>query len=212
MATRTAAASGALAVAGLQHVELAVLDGELEVLHVAIVLFQARGDLAQLVVDVGHDFLEFEDVDRSANAGDHVFALRVHQELAVKLFRAGGGIAREADAGAAGVAQIAEHHGLHVDRGAEHVVNVVDAAIVLGAIVLPGAEHGIARHDQLLVRVLREVLLGVLLDDLLVFGDDFLQRLGVEIGIELGFLLLLLAIEHFFEGVLRDSSTTLPNI
>ena len=31
----------ALAVAGLQHVQLAFFDGELEVLHVAIVLFEA---------------------------------------------------------------------------------------------------------------------------------------------------------------------------
>ena len=35
--------AGALAVAGLQHVELAILDGELKVLHVAIVLFHAAG-------------------------------------------------------------------------------------------------------------------------------------------------------------------------
>ncbi len=123
-------AAGALAVARLQHVQAAVLDGELEVLHVAIVLFQTRGDFAQLVVDVGLDLLELGDVHRRANAGDHVFALRVHQELAVKLFHAGRGIAREADAGAAGLAQVAEDHGLHVDRGAQHVVDVVDAAIV----------------------------------------------------------------------------------
>ena len=45
-------APGTLAVARLQHVQAAVLDGELEVLHVAIVLFQARGDFAQLVVDL----------------------------------------------------------------------------------------------------------------------------------------------------------------
>ena len=82
-------AAGALAVARLQHVQAAVLDGELEVLHVAIMLFQARGDLAQLVVDLGHDLLELGDVYRGANAGDHVFALRVHQELAVELFHAG---------------------------------------------------------------------------------------------------------------------------
>ena len=36
--------AGALAIAGLQHVELAILDGELEVLHVAVVLFQLPGD------------------------------------------------------------------------------------------------------------------------------------------------------------------------
>ena len=195
---------GALAVAGLQHVELAFLDGELEILHVFVVLFQTRSDFAQLVVHLGHDFLQFEDRNRSADAGDHVFALRVHQELAVEFFRAGGGIAGKADAGAAGVAEIAEDHGLHVDRGAEHVVDIVDAAVVLGAIVLPGAEHGIARHDQLFVRVLRKVALGVLLDDLLVFLDHFLQRLGVEVGIELGFLLLLLGVEHFIESVLWE--------
>ncbi len=54
------------------------------------------------------------------------------------------------------------------------------------------------------MRILREVLLGVLLDDLLVFRDDFLQRLGVEVGVELGFLLLLLAVEHVFERRLGD--------
>ena len=129
--------AGALPITRLQHVELAVLDGELEVLHVAVVFFQPRSDFAQLVVNVGHDLFEFENGNRRAHAGDNVFTLRVHQELAVKFFRADGRIAREADAGAAGVAEIAEHHCLNVDSGSEHVVNVVDAAIVLGAIVLP---------------------------------------------------------------------------
>ena len=41
--------TGALAVAGLQHVELAVFDGELEILHVAIMLFEAGGDFAKLL-------------------------------------------------------------------------------------------------------------------------------------------------------------------
>ena len=139
-----------------------------------------------------------------ADAGDHVFALRVHEELAVELFHAGGGVAGESDAGAAGVAEIAEHHGLHVDGGAEHVIDVVDAAIGLGAVVHPGAEDGVARHDELVVRVLRELLLGVLEDDLLVLGDDFLEGLGVELGVELHLALLLLAVEHFFKCVLGD--------
>ena len=138
-------------------------------------------------------------MDRGANAGDHVLALRIHQEFAVEFFGADGGIAGEAHAGAAGVAQIAEHHGLHVHGGAQHVVDVVDAAIVLGAVVVPGAEHGVARHYQLLVRVLRKVALGVLLDHLLVFRDHFLQRLGVQLGIQLRLFLLLLGVENFLE-------------
>ena len=40
--------AGALAVAGLQHVKLAVFDGELEILHVLVMLFEVRGDLAKL--------------------------------------------------------------------------------------------------------------------------------------------------------------------
>src|SRR5215469_8389970 len=196
--------SGALSVARLQHVELAVLDGELEVLHVAIVLLQSRGDVAQLVVNIGHDLLKFDDRYRRANSRDHVLALRVHQELAVKLLGAERGIAREANAGAAGVTEIPEHHRLHVDRCAEIVGDVVDAAIVLGAVVLPGAEDGVTGHDQLLVRILGEVALGVLFDHLLVLSDHLLQRLGVEFGVELHFALLFLAVENFVEGVLLD--------
>ena len=75
----------ALAVAGLQHVEHAFLHGELEILHVLVVLFEARGDLAKLA-DRRRAFHVFELGDRlrGADAGHHVFALRVHQELAVE--------------------------------------------------------------------------------------------------------------------------------
>ena len=53
--------AGALAVARLQHVELAILDGELKILHVAIVLFHAPVMSLQLLVDLGHGLLEFAD-------------------------------------------------------------------------------------------------------------------------------------------------------
>ncbi len=44
----------------------------------------------------------------------------------------------------------------------------------------------------------------MLLDDLLIFLDHFLERFGIEIGIEPGLFLLLLGIEHFIESMLRD--------
>ena len=59
-------------------------------------------------------------------------------------------------------------------------------------------------ENQLVVGVLRKVALSMLFDNFLVFGDDFLQRLGIEFGIKLHLALLLLAIEYFVELVLFD--------
>ena len=106
-------ARGALAVAGLQHPELAALDGELHVLHVAVVLLQQLRRRDELLEHLRHDRFErrpigagrlargLGDVLRRANAGDDVLALRVDQELAVKLLRAGRRVAGEGDAGRA---------------------------------------------------------------------------------------------------------------
>ena len=138
----------ALAVAGLQHEQLAVLNGELEILHVAIVILQHGGDFAKLGVHRGIPAFQLGDGVRRADAGHHVFALRVFQELAVEFLFAGGGIAREAHAGGGSLAHVAEYHGLHVDRGAQVVGNLVHLAIVLGAVVKPGPEHRVARALQ----------------------------------------------------------------
>ncbi len=63
----------------------------------------------------------------------------------------------------------------------------------------PGAEHGVARHGELLARVLRKRLSGLLLHQLLVFGDDRLQIVGRKIGIELDLGLLLARVEDVIE-------------
>ena len=46
--------AGALAVAGLQHPELALLDRELHVLHVAVVLLEDAVDAHELGIGLGH--------------------------------------------------------------------------------------------------------------------------------------------------------------
>ena len=117
---------------------------------------------------------------------------------------AGGGIAREAHAGAGVIAQVAEDHALHVDGGAEPVVDAVDAAIGLGALVLPTAEDGVARLHELIQRFLREVLAGLFLYQRLVLGDDLLERVGLELVVELDLLLRLDAVEDVLELLLGD--------
>ena len=121
---------GALAVAGLEHVELAALDGELHVLHVAVVVFQRLRDVHKLLVHLRHDLLERLDRLRGADAGDDVLALRVDEVLAVELLLAGGRVAGERNAGAGGVAHVAEDHALDVDGGAPVGRDVVHAAVV----------------------------------------------------------------------------------
>ena len=196
--------TGALAIARLQHVEFAVLDGELEILHVAIVLFQAGGDLVKLAVGRGHQRFQRRDGLRRAHARHHVFALRVHQVLAVEGFLAGGWVAGETHAGGGSIAHVAEDHGLHVHRGAQVIRDVVHLAVVDGAGVEPGAEHGVARHGELLDGFLRKRLAGFLFDQLLVIDDDGLQIFGGQVGVELRFHLLFAAVEHMVEIVLFD--------
>ncbi|MEN3379835.1 MAG: pyruvate, orthophosphate dikinase, partial [Hyphomicrobiales bacterium] len=135
------------------RVDPAALDGEFHVLHVAIMAFQPLGDTPELGIGLRHGGFErrrmraggnarrLGQILRRADAGDHVLALRVDEEFAVKQLLARRGIARERNAGRRGVAHIAEHHGLDVDGGAPALRNAVQAAIRIGARIHPRTEH-----------------------------------------------------------------------
>ena len=101
-----------------------------------------------------------------ADAGHHVLALGVDQEVAVGAVLAGGRVAGEADTGARVVVAVAEHHGLHVDRGAEVVGDALAHPVGDGPGAVPAAEDGLDGAAQLLVGVLRERLAGVRAHDL----------------------------------------------
>src|SRR3989442_13335664 len=119
--------------------------------------FQASSDFAELIVTFRHDLLQFKKRHRRADAGDHIFALRIHQEFAINLLRADCRITREANAGTAGLAKIPEYHCLHIDGGSQQVIDVVNAAVKLRALGGPGAEDGISSHSELFARVLGKV-------------------------------------------------------
>ena len=111
MAICKAALAVRLPRARLEHEELALLHRELDVLHVAVMGFQPGRDARQLGEGLGHRFFHrrafgtarpraaLGDGLRRADAGHHVFALRVDQKFAVERALAGGGIAGEGDAG-----------------------------------------------------------------------------------------------------------------
>ncbi len=192
--------AGALAVARLEHEEAALLDGELEVLHVAELGLERLADRHELVEHVRPDVLELDHLARGAHAGHHILTLCVDEELAVELVLAAGGVAREGHAGAAVVAAVAVDHGLDVDRGAPVVGDVVHAAVGDGAVVAPAAEDGADGAPELGARVVGEVLARALLDRRLELRDEVLEVVGDELGVVSDTLGLL----HRLEALLED--------
>ena len=111
----------------------------------------------QFLVRPGQALRHFVDVQRRANAGDDVFALRVHQELAVELPLAGRRIAREGDAGAGVVAHVAEHHRDDVHAGAEIVGDAVHVPVVDRLLERPRTPHRFDGAPQLRRGIHREI-------------------------------------------------------
>ena len=205
---------GALAVAGLEHPELTALDGELHVLHVAVVFFENPVDAGQFRKALGHRLLHrrlvglgldaglLGDVLRRADARHHVLALGVDKELAVERALAGGGVAGEGDTGGRGVTHVAEHHGLDVDGRAPALGDLVQLAILLGPRNHPGIEHRADRAPELVLRLLREVRAVLVADDLLVDADEMLPVVGLQLGVEVEALLFLVMLQRLLEGVM----------
>ncbi len=202
--------AGALGGAGLQHVQLAALDRELEVLHVLVVLLQLPRVALELRVDLRHVALQRADRLGVAHARDDVLALRIGQVVAVQLPCAGDGVAREGDARAGGVAHVAEHHHLHVYRGAEVVRDALEAAVGLGAVGVPRLEHGVDRLAQLLDGVRGELVPRLFL----IYGEESghqqAQVLGLQLGVGLDPRLLLRLLKRVLELVAVDSLHGLP--
>ena len=174
---------GALAVAGLEHVEFAVLDGEFHVLHILKVVLESVGDGDELIIHLRHLILQVADWARRAHAGDDVLTLCIDEVLAHELLRASGRVAREGHARAGTVAGVAERHLLDVDSGAPLIGDLVHLAVDVRARVIPAAEHSLDRLDELLVRVLREGLVLIVLIDLLEDDNELLEIVGVQIDV-----------------------------
>ena len=136
---------GTLAHAGLEHPELTLLDGELDVAHVAVVILERQEDTFKLLTCglEARSGLEVGDGLGVADAGNDVLALGVDQKVTVELLGAVGRVARKGDAGRRGLALVAKGHGLHVDGGAEVVGNAMLLAVDAGTLVHPAAKDGL---------------------------------------------------------------------
>ena len=190
---------GALAHASLEHPELALLDGELNIAHIAVMVLERQEHALELFTSglEARGGLEVGDGLGVADTGDDVLALGVYQKVTVELLGAVGRVARKGDAGRRGLALVAKGHGLHVDGGAELVGNAMLLAVDAGALVHPAAKDGLDGKAQLELRIMREdglavgnVELGiqggldVVGEDALKGLDELLQVFGRKLGID----------------------------
>ncbi len=190
---------------GLQHPELAGVDRELDVAHVEVVALQRGHDVEQLGVRRGVDLLQVGQRHGVADAGHDVLTLGVLQVVAVDPRPAGGGVPGEAHARAGAGAAVAEHHGLHVDGGAEVLRDALLAAVEHGPLGVPGVEDRPHREVHLVARVLGERASRLLLDQLLVTADQVLEVLVGEVHVLGSAALLLDLVEDRGEGIGADA-------
>ena len=174
---------GPLRRARLEHVQLAALDRELEVLDVAVMALELLPDPPELGVDLGHVGRHLGDLRGGPDAGHDVLALGVGQVLAEEGLLAGIRVPRERDARPGIVAHVAEDHRHDVDRRAQVVGDLLVVAVVDGALAEPAREHGLDGQLELLVRVARELAAGVLADDGLEVAGQRLQVGRGQVGV-----------------------------
>ncbi len=84
---------------GLQHIELALLDGKFEVLHIGIMFFQLQPNRIKLGKNFRHSLFHRLAIavltgglgqwQWCADSGNNIFALRIDQELTVKAVLSG---------------------------------------------------------------------------------------------------------------------------
>ncbi len=201
----------ALAATGLKHPKLPALDGELHILHVAVMGFQLLADREEFLKCLRHQLFHrrlvgagcktcrFSDGLGRADTGDDILALRVDEELAVKLFFTGGGVAGESNACRGGGAEIAEHHGLDVDCRSPVAGDIVQMAVGDGACVHPAGKDSADRAPELDFGILRKGFIQLVFDQFLVARYHMLPLVGGQFRIVFVAEAALLVLKDFLE-------------
>ena len=194
---------GSLAVSGLEHIELALFDGELHILHILVFLFETVCYLYEFIVNLSVGLFELIDLHRGTDTCDDVFALSVHKIFAVQSLFAGGRVTGERNACTGSVAHVAEYHRLDVDCGAPAAGDIVHTTVDDSARVVPAAENGFDRFDELNLRILREIVSLVFFVESLEFSDELLQVFCGELCILSDAPLVFELVDYLFERTLR---------
>ena len=136
---------------GLEHPELTVFNGKLNIHHVCIVILKNLKHVEKLfscLLKCG-DLNQIGNRLSVANTGNNIFTLCINQEIAVALVCSVGRITRESNACCRGLALITENHNLNVDGRTKIIRNLVLLTIENGAIVHPRTKDCLLRKAKL---------------------------------------------------------------
>ena len=175
--------TGALGPSGLQHVQPAALNGELEVLYVSEMTLQRPRHPLQVGIALGHSLLQRRDRFRRPDAGHHVLSLSVEEVLPVEFAFAGRRIPGKRHPGARVLAHVSEDHRHDADRGAHRVGDIVVLPVVDGAPRVPALEHRGHRPPELFHGIFGELLPRFLVDQPFVLPDQVPQRLPGKVDV-----------------------------
>jgi hypothetical protein len=142
---------------------------------------------------------------RRSEARDHVLALGIEQELAVKFLRPGRRIAGKGDARRRRFPHVAKNHGLNSDCGAKSRRNIVQPPVGNRARIHPGLEHGADGAPELFARILRERLAQGSFDRCREIDDQLPPILGRKLRIESYTFAFFIIPQDLFEYVMFDA-------
>ena len=126
-----------LSVAGLQHVQMLVLDRELHVLHILVMVLKGPADSGKLIIDLRHQLLQPVDLLRRPDACDNILALRIQEELTHQALLAGRRVPREGDARPGRIAHVSEGHHLDIDSCSPGVRDIIVPSVHVRARIVP---------------------------------------------------------------------------
>ena len=193
---------GSLTVSGLQHVQLAVLNGKLHILHISVVRLQCLANLLEILEGLRELVGHLGNLHRCTNAGYHVLALCIGQELAEQTLAAGCRISCEGNTGTAVITHVTESHGLYVYSSTPGVRDIVVTTVNVGTGVVPGTEHGLDGAVQLLLRIIREVIADLCLVLSLELLSQLVKILSGQLYVKLNASLLLHLVDELLEILL----------
>ncbi len=164
--------TGALADTTLEDVQVALLNGELDIAHVPVMTLQQFKCPVQLGALLGHEPAEIGNREGRVGTRHDVLSLGIREVVAGGMVVAGCRITREHDATTRGIITVAKDHGLDGACRSDVSVDALVSPVLDCPLTHPGVEHGRDRCTQLFERVVGKSRPGVVRHDLVQVGDQ----------------------------------------